>query len=679
MNVSRITLNRFKKFDTLDVAFTSGLNVIKGKNEQGKSTLVSAIIAGLFYDPKKNNKDIRSHKSWGEEKLYDIALEFDSDDASYVLKKDFENKTVLIRNVGSGKEHDAFKDAKSCVAEASGLSTPTLFESTACVRQDKMAALSSGKKELEAVLQDIITSGTDSVSAVDVLKRLQKMVKDLKKGLDRPTKYPGKLKEISDELAEKQEEHVRLKGLLQDIHTKKDEQQGLSQTKETLEKEFAIKRELFKENAELQDVLKEYESVKKELTRAQILIDSAEKVTKDIHSAKEKRTLFSGFDSKDLRADEATLLGLEAKKKSLEEKQNDQKEVKPRNTQMILYVISVVVFLMGFLGLLIHPAFYGFFVLGAMGALYTFYSQKNTLVEDTIFEKEKSIQDESKKILSRYSCADFEEFSVKKGKYEALIQEINTHKAKLGGVLSGESLEDLAKKKTDFATKLALLEATKKQIGSDKLLSPEAFKKLEYEVAALEKELREVDTSLTRANTLIEASGDEEKRLLELDESIASLRDELAHEKTRLAVYEETFRGIYEAKTIVSKSAKTVLEEDMKHFLPRLTNGKYTDVSVDDDLVFTVKNEVSDMVRPEEHLSRGTIDQFYLVARFSLIKLMSEDKKPLIILDDPLVTFDEDRTKQAMELIKEFSKEYQIFLFTYADEYDAWAENVVEL
>jgi uncharacterized protein YhaN len=49
--------------------------------------------------------------------------------------------------------------------------------------------------------------------------------------------------------------------------------------------------------------------------------------------------------------------------------------------------------------------------------------------------------------------------------------------------------------------------------------------------------------------------------------------------------------------------------------------------------------------------------------RFSLINALFKEQKPFVILDDPFVNLDEEKTKNAISLINELAKEYQIIYF----------------
>jgi recombinational DNA repair ATPase RecF len=49
MLLQRIALERFRQFDQQEYTFQPGLNIIKGPNEVGKTTLQEAILARIEY------------------------------------------------------------------------------------------------------------------------------------------------------------------------------------------------------------------------------------------------------------------------------------------------------------------------------------------------------------------------------------------------------------------------------------------------------------------------------------------------------------------------------------------------------------------------------------------------------------------------------------------------------
>ena len=122
-------------------------------------------------------------------------------------------------------------------------------------------------------------------------------------------------------------------------------------------------------------------------------------------------------------------------------------------------------------------------------------------------------------------------------------------------------------------------------------------------------------------------------------------------------------------------SIAPALQDRMRPWLPRVTNGRYLDVSVEpNDLTMQV-TEAGGQKRQADRLSHGTTEQIYLLLRVALSEVLSggAETAPLI-LDDVTTQSDSDRTVAVMELLHELSKEHQVILFTQEDDVVAWAE-----
>lgn len=66
-----------------------GLNVIHGPNGIGKSTLMMALVRGLFDSHSVGGNDIKTLRPWGRSLNPKVTIEFDQDDTSYRLEKQF--------------------------------------------------------------------------------------------------------------------------------------------------------------------------------------------------------------------------------------------------------------------------------------------------------------------------------------------------------------------------------------------------------------------------------------------------------------------------------------------------------------------------------------------------------------------------------------------------------------
>ena len=69
----------------------------------------------------------------------------------------------------------------------------------------------------------------------------------------------------------------------------------------------------------------------------------------------------------------------------------------------------------------------------------------------------------------------------------------------------------------------------------------------------------------------------------------------------------------------------------------------------------------------------------YLTARLGLVRLVTGDRRPPLVFDDPFVTLDDARASRALALLKEVAGDFQIIYLTTSYRYDAAADAVVEL
>ena len=105
-----------------------------------------------------------------------------------------------------------------------------------------------------------------------------------------------------------------------------------------------------------------------------------------------------------------------------------------------------------------------------------------------------------------------------------------------------------------------------------------------------------------------------------------------------------------------------------------LTEGRYSSVTFGDDLSPAVERpdgrQVMEGQLLQECLSEGTQDLLYFAARVAVAKELSSTKEPLpLILDDPLVAFDDDRRARVLSLLAKTAREVQVIAFTCREEY----------
>ena len=209
---------------------------------------------------------------------------------------------------------------------------------------------------------------------------------------------------------------------------------------------------------------------------------------------------------------------------------------------------------------------------------------------------------------------------------------------------------------------------------------PRARERLEVEVGDLEASLERARDDEANARARVDTNPVDAEAVAGHTEQLATWRDELAALQRRARVYERTLAEIEHAEQATMKTATRFLEEKMVADIGRVTDGRYRRVQVDDK-TFDIRihaPERGDWVDVRT-LSQGTLDLVYLVARIGLVRLVTGDRRPPLILDDPFVTFDDERARRALELLRDVARDFQVIYLTTSDRYDASADAVVPL
>lgn len=103
------------------------------------------------------------------------------------------------------------------------------------------------------------------------------------------------------------------------------------------------------------------------------------------------------------------------------------------------------------------------------------------------------------------------------------------------------------------------------------------------------------------------------------------------------------------------------LEFFASDFLSKFTGGAFTKMTVDDKFNTFVTTS-SGMVRPVSQLSGGELSSTAIALRLGIAMLLNSSEKNVLILDEVLVSMDEDRSRQIMETIGSMTSSQIIFI-----------------
>ena len=161
----------------------------------------------------------------------------------------------------------------------------------------------------------------------------------------------------------------------------------------------------------------------------------------------------------------------------------------------------------------------------------------------------------------------------------------------------------------------------------------------------------------------------------EADEALAAARTELDRVQGLAGVLDETARILRAAEERVHRNLAPMLADAVRRWLPAVSEGGYTDVSVDPaDLRVTVKEASSGRWREAPLLSEGTREQVYLLLRVAMAQhLVTPGEVAPLLLDEVTVQSDAGRRRALLEMLLALSRERQVILFSHDEQVAAWA------
>lgn len=100
---------------------------------------------------------------------------------------------------------------------------------------------------------------------------------------------------------------------------------------------------------------------------------------------------------------------------------------------------------------------------------------------------------------------------------------------------------------------------------------------------------------------------------------------------------------------------------DAKEYLRLLTNNRYNDIKIDKKLSVIRADGKTIKVK---YLSRGTQEQLYFALKLAFVQQIKDQIKLPILIDDSFVNFDDQRTGQIEQLLKQIAQTTQVLIFT---------------
>ena len=263
---------------------------------------------------------------------------------------------------------------------------------------------------------------------------------------------------------------------------------------------------------------------------------------------------------------------------------------------------------------------------------------------------------------------------------EAHIGQILRLRAQLEGLVGREPTETLP----DLRDKAAL--DVEQKTGALESLGPiarepRARERLEVEVADAERALEHARDEEANAKARVEQNPVDAEEVAGLAERLTGWKEELSALRRRERIYDAPSRR------------STPPSRRRSGRRPATSSGAWSAMSSGSPTVGTGASRSTTRTSRCESSRRssatgstsitepqGTLDTIYLAARIGLVRLVTGDRRPPLVLDDPFVTLDDERAKRALELLRDVSADFQVIYLTTSERYDGAADavNVLE-
>ena len=710
MRITRLSLRDFRRYRELEIPLSPGLTIVHGPNEAGKTTIQRAIELVLTRKVTSSGADIDGLRSWdaNDEARPVIGIAFEIEDEERgvrggTLEKAFRGAIGSVRLEFDGETITDPTLADQALAELTGIPSEAFFRSTASVRHHELADLDRDESALRDRLQASISGADRGTSRAR--HKLEKAIFELN---TKGAKNPGRVKVAEDAVEQSQVAVEQGELALGQLEHDRDTLSGARERRTETDASLAERRSLLEKARQAERLTSERVNAQERFERYRQAVTVSEElaVLRDTHPSANPLPVLEQIVNR-LRLLDAKIRELTA---ALAGEVDVQFEVPPEPTWRPLSRIAVGLVV---LGVLVAAATFGARTLkiinlgttpqllggiaAGIGFILAFVAlwlrrsdRMQAEMRDVQIDRRLRGRSEMEAEL-RQAEADTAQQLLGLGlpdlaAAEALLAQEQEHvsnvqrlSAQLDGLVGKEPVDTLPAVRDASA-----LEIEQKTHALDALgpiaKEPRARERLEVEVRDLEATLERARDDEANARARVEANTVDSEQVAGHAERLAAWRDQLTTLQRRVRVYERTLKEIESAEQATMKTATRYLERRMVGDIDRVTAGRYRRVAVDDKtldlrLFAPEKGDWVDVAS----LSQGTLDLVYLAARLGLVRLVTGDRRPPLVFDDPFVTLDDARATRALGLLREIASDFQVIYLTTSDRYHAAADSVVAL
>lgn len=615
MQINTVKINGFGNLKEKDIQLQGGINIIKGKNESGKSTLLKFIPA-MFYGlaKTKNGKeisDLEKYRPWNiDEFSGKIYYTLDNKEKIEVYR-DFNKKICKIYNekgeeITENYEIDKSKQNQFFI-EQTGISENILMR-TAISEQTETKLDKESQNAVIQKISNVLSTGNDNISYKKALTKLR----------DKQTEEVGTERTIG---------------------------RPINIVKNELEK-YKEKQTEIKLNLEHQ---KNYEEEKLEASEQIKEIENNLEILNELKTLKEKEYL----EKEKININKNLLYEHNEKIQELYEKENEINKntvIKKDNKYLIIFLVILI--LSAIISVVLKNIIV--FGVGAIISLIFLYIQINLNVKN-----KKIANNKNEKILNIKKEIEIIEKTVEEKEAEIVKQE-----------------EILKKAYQEECEKIKAKNITNASFIKNDLISNSFdynIDKLKNEITNQENRINSLKLKISTMEITYKGVLEKLEELPKIEEKIAELEEqeeELYSLNNSIELAKQVLEQAYEK---MKENITPEFVKNLSEMVKEVSNSKYSNMKFNDTEGLTVELESGEYVKADK-LSIGTIDQMYLSLRLASLKEVVKEKMP-IILDESFAYYDNERLEKIFEFLNNNYSNEQIIIFTCSDREEKILDN----
>lgn len=564
MKINKLQINAFGNIENKEIELSENINVIYGKNEAGKSTLLKFIVDSLYGISKnkrgKEFSDYDRYKPWKTEE-FSGKISYTLDNGKkYEVFRDFNKKNPKIYDEELNDISKEFTIDKTYgnqfFFEQTKIDEDTFLSTLASMQQE----VRLGKQEQNTLVQKLANlagTGDDNVSYKKAIEKINK----------RQVEEIGTLRTQGRPINIVKDEKFKLQDEIGELEEYKDKQYEIEELKQNLEKKV-------KQNEEKLKVIKELKVLEEKETQEKQKIALNENI---------------------INANRQKIEELKINKNNLENSLNEieipketENKVKTKNTKNVICIILAIISIV--LATILKNN------IVAVVAMLIVLGISLTVLITSIIKNNKKIADENKNRI--------EEINSKKQEKLNIQNEIEKIDSQIELLTKNNNEQIIEVQKAN--------EVLKQEIEKQKQNINQKYNTIGINYTNLFYELDNIQTNINKIKLELHSLELDKNSIMPKLEKLATLEEELEElsekEKSLLKDNEaiELAKQVLEtAYTKMKENVTPKFTKELSKNIEKISNGKYKNVRINDEQGIIVEKENGEYVSSEKLSTRN--------------------------------------------------------------------------